>query len=289
MGSFVLAGAVEGLGKGMGKAAEMKQESQMLERESTLMEARDNRLAALRHKYRTDELGQVDEYQTTAATVQNKRTVGAEEERVLTDQIAVNAAHRQTMEVEEEKSRSDAEVARIRAEAYASSGTSTEYSEFTNRFELGTPSYGLDGMTEYYSFTDRKNNVTYQIQGDKYIGEGEPHKIPEVLLEGETPKAFKKRRTEYENAERFITNADGTDPLFEQDLMKFLEDYNYLPRSVFPKMQNLMLSKERRGLGRPAASTGGVPSRPDHLLSPMLPTRRQSAPPGVNIVRGPDR
>lgn len=81
MGSFALAGAVEGLGKGMTQAAEMKHKDQTMEREAVLQEARDRRINSLRE---ASEGRLQSQKQTDALAVQTQQDT-AQMERTQAD------------------------------------------------------------------------------------------------------------------------------------------------------------------------------------------------------------
>ena len=225
MGSFLLAGAVKGLGEGMVQKAEFQQDEEMLEKQSSLAEARDKRIAALNNKYRTEEAATQNKYAVDAAEVLEGNRADATDLAVIDRQY--DAAIAQGYEQENIALRG----ANATAAARAANAPTQKYS---NRFETKPQIVGADYATEWATVYDNETSREYTMQGNMRVEVGAPNDKP--LIPESAPGYAK-----YEERLAKLTSLSAG-PELEAAAERFVNKYQYLPTSVFSRLKRELLS-----------------------------------------------
>jgi len=240
VGSFALAGALEGLGKGLTKAGEMQHSDDQMERASTLQEARDNRLAALRAKYAKEAAGEAtttrkeeattsyvrDQANTAlanfeteeAAGIKAKATLDATAQKVTDD--ATVAKQKQTDAMALQGKKDTAALARVEA----SYGSANKARWSYKNAEGGEASDWAD-VTQVF---DSHSAQGYIMAGDRFTQIG--------MKEGDKPEAPQRHINVVLNAARSgggYKTPDGKQVPLSAITARFLRTYGWLPTEVF--------------------------------------------------------
>jgi hypothetical protein len=239
VGSFALAGALEGLGKGLTKAGEMKHSDAQMERQATLQEARDSKLAKIRN-----------DYAVTAATTLSDRNREDDSTKYMRDMagnildqtqaettarnLASTQATSKEIEVETDNAKSyqkhgfDMELQRLKNEGTSANARITAGKTQKPRWNYAAVDGGAAAdWSQVTQVRDTDGVLAFNLMGENVVRVGmgedwEPSK--------ESLKRLPLIRKTYLTG---ATNNAGEHVSGETITDQFLREYNYLPAYVF--------------------------------------------------------
>lgn len=233
--AYAVGGGMTGLGHGLEEAGKQAHDEQMLEKQSSLAQDREEAIARLKDKFEKENIQGQQAFQRSGAQAAREFETGKQKTEIESKEKIAGAHETAATGREHEASQAKISVAGIRAAGSRKTIPEFTHKSLTEQGSIGPP--GPDGKPTIlpgrsYDLLNHKSGQSFVSVGDMYL--------PYNAADTQFPDPKSVARAPADKLQLLAQNPDK--------MMDFFQKYHYIPRNAISAMQQQKDQSQTQGL-----------------------------------------